>query len=257
MAQKLALIILALTIGTCALAQQDLITPAPATSDPVRFPAAGEDAPTLQGELSIPSRPNADFTVPGVVVCHPDPLMGGTMDNPVVLEIRDHLLTLGIAVLRFNFRGTGQSEGAHGNGSTEPLDVLGALAFLRAQDGVDGDRVALAGYSFGSKMAAAAAARGEGVAAIACVGFPTGHDEVTFADWEFLAEIEQPMLFVSGTDDQYSSIPNIITLRDHYDLDARVLPIEGADHFFTDAGKRSMMGIQVAQFLSMKLIGQL
>jgi len=65
------------------------------------------------------------------------------------------------------------------------------------------------------------------------------------------------MLFVTGTEDQYSSIPNLITLRDHYELDARVLPIEGADHFFMAPGKRSMTGIQVAQFLSMKLFGEL
>ncbi|MBD3293013.1 MAG: prolyl oligopeptidase family serine peptidase [Armatimonadia bacterium] len=250
-------IALALTLVTCALAQEDLITPAPATSDPVSFPAAGEDAPMLQGELAIPSRPEAEFTVPGVVLCHPDPRMGGTMDNTVVLEVREQLLTLGIAVLRFNFRGTGQSGGEHRDGVTEPLDVLGALAFLRAQEAVDSDRVALAGYSFGSKMAATAAARVKDVAAVACVGFPTGHEAVTFEDWQFLADVKQPILFVSGTEDRYSSIPNIITLRDHHELDARILPIEGANHFFMDAGKRAMMGIQVAQFLSMKLVGQL
>ncbi|MFO8080533.1 MAG: alpha/beta fold hydrolase [Armatimonadota bacterium] len=249
-------IILALTLATCVFAQENLITPAPATADPVRFPAAGEDAPMLQGELCVPSRPEAGFEVPGVVVCHPDPRMGGTMDNPVVLEIRDHLLTLGIAVLRFNFRGTGQSEGEHGDGATEPRDVLGALAFLRGEDGVDGDRVALAGYSFGAKMAAKAAADAKDVAAIACVGFPTGRDELSLEDWQFLADVKQPLLFVTGTEDQYASIPNIKVLRDHHELDAQVLPIEGADHFFTDAGKCTMMGIEVARFISKHLVGE-
>ncbi len=250
MRQALAIII-ALTLTTCAFAQT------PATSDPVSFPAAGEDAPLLQGELSIPSRPDAEFAAPGIVLCHPDPRMGGTMDNTVVLEMRKHLLNLGMAVLRFNFRGTAGSAGEHGDGATEPLDVLGALAFLRAQEAVDGDRIALAGYSFGSKMAAEACALDAEVLACACVGFPTSHEEVTFADWEFLAQVDQPLLFVTGTDDQYSSIPNIITLRDRYELDARVLPIEGADHFFMSPGKRAMMGIQVAQFLSQKLLGEL
>ena len=255
MHRKLA-IALALTLAASALAQEDTVTPAPATSDPVSFPAAGEDAPVLQGELAIPSRPEAEVGVPGVVLCHPDPRMGGTMDNTVVLEVREHLLNLGIAVLRFNFRGTGQSEVEHGDGATEPLDVLGALAFLQAHQAVDGDHVALAGYSFGSRMAAEAAGEAEDVAAVACVGFPTGHGAVTFEDWEFLADVKQPILFLSGTEDQYSSIPNIVTLRDHHELAARVMPIEGADHFFTDPGKRAMMGIQVAQFLSMKLVGE-
>lgn len=240
-----------LTVASCAFAQM------PPTSDPVSFPAAGQEPPMLEGELSIPSRPDARLTVPGVVVCHPDPRMGGTMDNPVVLEMRDHLLNLGIAVLRFNFRGTGGSTGEHGDGATEPDDVLGALAFLRAQQAVGRDRVALAGYSFGSKMAARACALDREVIACACVGFPTGHEAVSLADWEFLADVDQPLLFVTGTDDQYSSIPNIIALRDHHELDARVLPIEGADHFLTSAGKRAMMGIQVAQFLSQQLFGEL
>ncbi|MFP4248719.1 MAG: alpha/beta hydrolase [Armatimonadota bacterium] len=250
-------IILAITLAACAFAQEDLVTPAPATSDPVTFAAAGEDAPTLQGELCVPSRPDADFAVPGVVVCHPDPAMGGTMDNPVVLEIRDHLLTLGIAALRFNFRGTGQSEGEHGEGLTEPLDVRGALAFLRAQEAVDGERVALAGYSFGAKMAMKAAAEAKNTAAVACVGLPTGHEAVTFEDWKFLADVKHPLLFVTGTEDEYSSIPNIVELRDHHELEARVLPIEGADHFFTDPGKRMMMGIEVAGFLSHHLFREL
>ncbi|MGI5819269.1 MAG: alpha/beta hydrolase [Armatimonadota bacterium] len=244
---------LALTTTCCAAAQ----TPAPATCDPVSFPAIGEEATVLVGELSLPRRPDAQFTVPGVVVCHPDPRMGGTMDNPVVLEIRDRLLTLGIAVLRFNFRGTGQSAGEHGDGATEPDDVLGALAFLRAQEAVDARRVALAGYSFGSRMAAEATARDQAVVACACVGFPTGHEPLTLADWEFLAELKQPLLFVSGTDDAYSSLPNTIALRDLHELDARVLPIEGADHFFADGGKRAMMGIEVARFLAMQLFGAL
>jgi uncharacterized protein len=250
-------IVLALTLAACGFAQENLITPASATSDPVTFAAAGEDAPTLQGALDIPNRPDADLTVPGVVVCHPDPAMGGTMDNPVVLEIRDHLLTLGIAALRFNFRGTGQSEGEHSEGLTEPLDVLGALAFLRGEDAVDGDRIALAGYSFGAKMAAQAAAKDEQIAAVACVGFPTGHDELSLEDWQFLADVDQPLVFVIGTEDVYSSFSNVSALRDQHELEARVLPIEGADHFFTDPGKRAMMGIQVAQFLNMKLVGEL
>ena len=250
MRQALAIII-GLTLTVCAFAQT------PATSDPVSFLAAGEDAPLLQGELSIPSRPDAESRVPGIVLCHPDPRMGGTMDNTVVLAIREHLLNLGMAVLRFNFRGTVGSAGEHGDGATESLDVLGALAFLRAQEGVDADRIALAGYSFGSKMAANACALDAQVLACACVGFPTGHEAVTFADWEFLAPIDQPLLFVTGTGDQYSSIPNIITLRDRHDLDARVLPIEGADHFFASPARRAMMSIQVAQFLSQKLLGEL
>lgn len=230
--------------------------PAPPTSDPVTFNAAGEDAPTLEGVFSVPQRPKAQFRVPGVVVCHPNPLMGGTLDNPVVLEIEEQLLSLGIAVLRFNFRGTGSSAGEHGQGETEADDVLGALAFLRQQQVVDEAKVAVAGYSFGSQMALRACARDHEIVAAACVGFPTGHDLVRATDYPHLADLTQPLLFVTGTEDEYSSIPNIMALRDHYGLEARVMPIERTDHFFIDAVMRSMMGRQVAQFLSIQLIGE-
>jgi pimeloyl-ACP methyl ester carboxylesterase len=80
---------------------------------------------------------------------------------------------------------------------------------------------------------------------------------VTFDDWEFLGDVKQPILFVSGTEDQYSSISHIMALRDHHELAARVLPIEGVDHFFTDPGKRAMMGVQVARFLAHHLLGEI
>lgn len=231
--------------------------PAPPTSDPVVFRAVGEDAPRLEGVRSIPRRASASLRVPAVVLCHPHPLMGGTMNDPVLLEVEEGLLGLGIAVLRFNFRGTGESEGEHGAGETEVDDVLGAVAFLRAQPTVDADRVALAGYSFGAQMALKTLARDESLAAGACIGFPTGLELVRAADYPHLADVAQPLLFVTGTEDEYSSIPNIMALREHYGLEARVLPIQNTGHFFPDAGLRSMMGRQVAQFLSMKLFGEL
>lgn len=245
---------IAALIASTAFAQGAAM-PAPPTSDPITFRAAGEDAPVLEGVLSIPRRPTARFQVTGVVICHPDPKMGGTMNNPVVLEIEERLLNLGIAVLRFNFRGTGESTGEHDGATAEADDVLGAVAVLRAQPAVDPDRIAVAGYSFGSLMALRAAARDASIVAAACIGFPTGEDLVRADDYLYLSDLSQPTLFVTGTDDQYSSIPNLMALDQHYGLAARVLPIEGANHFFSDAGKRSMMGIQVAQYLSMQLVG--
>ncbi len=228
----------------------------PATSEPVSFPPAGADAPLLVGELSLPVRPNAGARVPGVVVCHPDPAMGGTMDNIVVIAIRDDLLRRGIAVLRFNFRGTGGSAGEHSGGVREPQDVLGALEFLRAQPAVRPRRVALAGYSFGSRMAAEAMARDPRGLAGAFVGFPTGLEEIAPEEWGFLARIERPMWLVTGDSDQYSSILNLVTLQVYYGLDAQVVELEGADHFFVDADTRAAMADEVGSFLSQKLLAR-
>ena len=64
------------------------------------------------------------------VVCHPHPLFGGTMHNKVVYQAAKSLDSLGLAVLRFNFRGVGKSAGTHDHGVGERDDVSAALGGL-------------------------------------------------------------------------------------------------------------------------------
>ena len=64
------------------------------------------------------------------VVCHPHPLFGGTLHNKVVFHAMKALNSFGFPVLRFNFRGTGLSEGEHANGIGEVEDVRAALDWL-------------------------------------------------------------------------------------------------------------------------------
>jgi len=92
-----------------------------------------------------------------LVVCHPHPLHGGTMDNKVVQTIARAGLQLGWRVLRFNFRGVGGSAGAWDEGRGEVDDALAVIAAGRA--GAPGLPLMLAGFSFGGYVATAAAAR--------------------------------------------------------------------------------------------------
>ncbi|HXG68349.1 MAG TPA: alpha/beta fold hydrolase, partial [Blastocatellia bacterium] len=64
------------------------------------------------------------------IVCHPHPLFGGTMHNKVVFRIAKAFEQAGFAVLRFNFRGTGKSEGAHDQGRGEQDDLRAAIRFI-------------------------------------------------------------------------------------------------------------------------------
>jgi alpha/beta superfamily hydrolase len=57
------------------------------------------------------------------IVCHPHPLMGGTMDNKVVTTVARGLRETGIPTLRFNFRGVGASAGTFDHGVGETLDA--------------------------------------------------------------------------------------------------------------------------------------
>lgn len=91
------------------------------------------------------------------VVCHPHPRYGGTMDNKVVTTLMRTYRDLGVAVVRFNFRGAGASEGRHDDGAGEVEDLLAIVAEVRRlRPGVP---LHLAGFSFGAAVAAKACAR--------------------------------------------------------------------------------------------------
>jgi alpha/beta superfamily hydrolase len=104
------------------------------------------DGLCLEGDLALASHPAA-----GVVVAHPHPLYGGDRHNPVVDALFQALATAGLAVLRFDFRGVGRSEGSHDGGNAERLDVAAAVDLLEP---ITGDHpIVLAGYSFGGLVA--------------------------------------------------------------------------------------------------------
>jgi hypothetical protein len=90
-----------------------------------------------------------------VVVCHPHPQHGGTMDNKVVQTLARAFVALGWRSVRFNFRGIGASQGAWDDGVGEVDDALAVIAAFAA----DGSPFMLAGFSFGAYVAAQAATR--------------------------------------------------------------------------------------------------
>lgn len=83
------------------------------------------------------------------LVAHPHPLEGGTLDNKVVHTLGKTFFALGYAVVRFNFRGVGDSAGTFDDGTGETEDALAALAHGQRVLG-DALPVVLAGFSFGS-----------------------------------------------------------------------------------------------------------
>lgn len=87
-----------------------------------------------------------------VILCHPHPVHGGTMDNKVVTTLMRTYRDIGIHVLRFNFRGVGKSDGVFGNAVGEQDDLRSIINWC--QHTLPGTGLMLAGFSFGSSMAA-------------------------------------------------------------------------------------------------------
>ncbi len=106
------------------------------------------DGILLEGRLRLPDGPCAG----GVVLAHPHPGFGGTMDVWLLPAIAARVAEIGWASLRVNFRGVGRSEGRQTDGAEEVADLEGAVAFLRERIGAELPVLAV-GWSFGAMVA--------------------------------------------------------------------------------------------------------
>lgn len=165
-----------------------------------------------------------------LVFCHPHPKMGGTMNAPLLLAVRDHLLEQGWALLRFNFRGIGSSEGETGIGHDEQLDARAAI--LEAQRRWPQASIALAGWSFGAAVAIRVAAEEPDVRAVVAIapavkekpGITAGLPPATDID------LSMPVLFLVGANDDLTAPEDCRTWAEK--AGARYIEMPGANHFF-------------------------
>jgi len=160
----------------------------------------------------------------GVVITHPHPLYGGDMHNPVVDTIRKAYQKKGYTTLRFNFRGTGQSQGRYDDGHGEQADVRAAVDKLRA-DGLE--EIHLAGYSFGAWVNARAVSSGLEIHRMVMVSPPVAM--IHFADIGFLDGLD---LVITGGRDEIAPPDQIKKMLITWNKSARFKKIESADHFY-------------------------
>ncbi|HXW63394.1 MAG TPA: alpha/beta fold hydrolase [Candidatus Acidoferrales bacterium] len=174
------------------------------------------------------------------VVCHPHPLFGGTMHNKVVYHTARTLHHLGAAVLRFNFRGAGQSQGEHAQGIGEQNDVRAALDYLAAE--YSGKPILLAGFSFGSWVGLRVGCEDGRVSRLIALGLA-----VNTVDASYLRQCAKPKLFVQGRNDPFGSREDLEALFGLLPEPKRLVFIEGADHFFV--GHLDEVGTAIARWL--------
>ncbi|MGH9501294.1 MAG: alpha/beta hydrolase [Terriglobales bacterium] len=170
--------------------------------------------------------PDASYAA---VLCHPHPLFGGTLHNKVVFHAMKALNSFGFPVLRFNFRGTGLSQGEHDRGNGEVDDVRTALDWLDHEFHLP---LIFAGFSFGAAVGLRAACADERVKAAIGLGLPVSPIDDRTYDFSFLASCAKPKLFVSGDRDQFGTPAQLETLVHSIPGRKKLTLIAGADHFF-------------------------
>lgn len=194
----------------------------------------------LEGILSIPED-SGPF--PAVIICHPHPLYGGTMDNNVVNSLSETLTQASLASFKFNFRGVGTSQGEFSQGIGEQEDVEAAISFMGTVKEIDSKRIGLVGYSAGAAFALPVVLNDARIKALAAVSLP-----LSMFDFAFLKGCRKPKLFISGSRDDL--IPS-----DQFHRFCQNLPepkecqtIEGADHFWW--GYESHLAAKVVAFFT-------
>ena len=180
---------------------------------------------TLEGVVGWPEA--ASGSLPGVVVCHPHPLGGGNMNNNLVLSLYLALVGSGFVALRFNFRGVGNSEGAHTERENEPEDAEAALQTLKDRAGVDGNRLGMVGYSFGTGVILSSLSKYIDAKAFALYSPPLRYLEHPNID-----DDTRPKLFVCGDRDHAVDVVSLQEKVESYKQPSECRVVPGADHFW-------------------------
>lgn len=199
------------------------------------------DGLSLEAALDDPGDPKAV-----VVFCHPHPKMGGTMNAPLIVAVTEELVSRRWAVLRFNFRGIGSSEGEASIGIDEVADAVGALREVRER--FAGLPVALVGWSFGAAVVIRVLDSDHDVSGAVLIAPAIGaRDEVTAgAPDPSELDITTPLLVIRGSNDDLvggdecrkwvEGVPS-----------AGYQEMKGANHFFW--GKYEALAAATAGFL--------
>ena len=162
-----------------------------------------------------------------VVLSHPHPLYGGSMDVPLICRMADCFHSAGIATLRFNFRGTGGSSGKFDNGRGEQDDVRSVLDFLSDQGY---DQLFLAGYSFGSWVNAHVVSAGVEICDHIMVSPPAA-----LLSFDQVGQLPNTGLIVTGENDDLAPDFMVHDLLSKWKISPRVEVLSDVDHFYVDA----------------------
>jgi alpha/beta superfamily hydrolase len=196
---------------------------------------------TLEGMVSVPEGPGP-FGL--VVVCHPHPLYGGNMFNNVVHAVCENLGEKGLAWLKFNLRGVGKSGGRYSDGIGEQDDAQAAISIGEKQERIDPGKIGVCGYSFGSTVAFAVAAKDPRVKAVAGIS-------PFIQPPDLLDRCFRPKLFVTGARDGFVDPKSLEEQVKRLPDPKELVLFPDADHFWSE--EEAAMAEKVSRFLGKSL----
>lgn len=172
-----------------------------------------------------------DPTAPIVLVMHPHPLHGGSMNNKVAYRTYESFVRCGFTAMRFNFRGVGASEGSYDNGVGELSDAAAALDWLHSQH-PNAREIWIAGFSFGAWITMQLLMRRPDVKRFLAISPPAGN-----YDFSFFSPCPTSGLIMVGTNDEITPADDIETMLKHTTrqkgVKIHMSKIQHADHFYT------------------------
>lgn len=174
------------------------------------------------------------------VFAHPHPLHGGTMHTKAVYQAAKALARVGVAVLRFNFRGVGRSAGVFDGGPGEMEDFRTALDFMAARH--RGLPLWSAGFSFGSWIALTIGAEDARVRLLLAIAPP-----VDQYDFSVVKSSGKPTFIIHGERDELVSLKDVRRFYGELPEPKELVVIDGADHLFD--GKTPEVGEAVEELL--------
>lgn len=187
-------------------------------------------APGLVGPIEVALDLPLGTARGAAFIGHPHPLYGGTLDNKVVATLARAFAAAGLIAVRPNFRGVGASAGTHDHGAGETDDFVHLIdTAAQWSEGTiaAGLPLALAGFSFGSFVAAQACQRliaaGRAPKLLVLVGAAAGK-------WPLPAVPVEQTLVIHGEWDETIPLADVLNWARPQALPVVVLP--GADHFF-------------------------
>ncbi len=175
-------------------------------------------------EVAIDEPAHLKAGSPIAVICHPHPLMQGTMHNKVVTTASRAFNQLGMLSIRFNYRGVGQSAGEYGHILGECEDLQKVVSWVRGQ--YPGRDIWLAGFSFGSFIAYKMA-NVLGAKQLLCLA-PAVHERL-YHDAE---EPTMPVMFIVPDADEVVSVSQTFDWLRQVRCSYHLVKLAGVSHFF-------------------------